>query len=313
MFDPYLLGCLVNFAYSCDEEGIFEVDDTYSSLQHLYYVFERYQNELSKLGVEFNCELNNGFPNYFKCVDGHSIRNYPLFPYEAESDNWKYLTGLFDMCSTVEMKSDHLILTFNSSSSKIIRHVYEFIQIPGWLNEKSIVYDSTNVLDLFGKLVGSFKQKNLNYIIQGKYTLDVCRVFRQDPEAIMPKKARLSDVGYDVSIIRKYKDLTSNTALYDTGFVMYIPFKYYAEVYPRSSLSKSGYALANSVGIIDPGYRGKIYIALTKTDPEAKPIEFPFRCCQLVFKKQEFIELKESRIFIETESTRGGGGFGSTN
>lgn len=47
---------------------------------------------------------------------------------------------------------------------------------------------------------------------------------------------------------------------------------YYLQVFPRSSLSKSGYALANSVGIIDENYTGNIFIALTKTEPFAREL-----------------------------------------
>lgn len=36
--------------------------------------------------------------------------------------------------------------------------------------------------------------------------------------------------------------------------------------------------LANSVGIIDNGYTGNLFIALKKIDPNAE-IQLPFRCC----------------------------------
>jgi len=54
-----------------------------------------------------------------------------------------------------------------------------------------------------------------------------------------------------------------------------------------------------------------VYIALTQTDPEAPEITFPFRCCQLVFKKQIYVDLLELEESFET-STRGMGGYGST-
>jgi dUTP pyrophosphatase len=41
---------------------------------------------------------------------------------------------------------------------------------------------------------------------------------------------------------------------------MEVPVSYY--LYPRSSISKTPYRLANSVGIIDSGYRGNIIAAL---------------------------------------------------
>lgn len=67
------------------------------------------------------------------------------------------------------------------------------------------------------------------------------KVVRKDSRAILPSKKRASDVGYDLTIISKVKDLGSVTALYDTGLIIQPPPGYYIEVVPRSSLSKSGY------------------------------------------------------------------------
>ena len=68
--------------------------------------------------------------------------------------------------------------------------------------------------------------------------------------------------------------------------------------------------LANSIGIIDVSYRGNIYIALTKIAPEAEDIEYPFRCCQLIVRKQLGMIIKETDNLEET--MRNDGGFGST-
>jgi dUTPase len=38
--------------------------------------------------------------------------------------------------------------------------------------------------------------------------------------------------------------------------------------------------MANSIGIIDPGYIGSIMIALTKVDESAPDIQLPMRCAQ---------------------------------
>lgn len=64
----------------------------------------------------------------------------------------------------------------------------------------------------------------------------------------------------------------NNTILYDTGIKINVKYGYYAEVVPRSSLSKSGYMLANSIGIIDNSYRNNIFVALTKINPDAPDI-----------------------------------------
>lgn len=312
MFDPYLVGCLAYFANNQDEEGVFEVSDRYCSLQQLYLVNDLYQREFSK-NTEFqNISSKVIFDtwNTFKCSCGLYFQNLAPIPFENESDNWKYLSGLFDMSSTLEIRDNDLSLRLFSPSSEFLKQVQYFIEIPSQLSDSFLEYQSTNVIDLFGKLPDAFKRYDLNQLIQDRI-LPVCRVIRKDPQAVIPFKSRLSDVGYDLTVIRKHKDLTSNTALYDTGIAIEIPFKYYAEIAPRSSLSKSGYMLSNSIGIIDPGYKGNLYIALTKVSPEVDEISFPFRCGQLIFKRQVYVNLKEAEM--TSESTRGEGGYGSTD
>lgn len=132
-----------------------------------------------------------------------------------------------------------------------------------------------------------------------------------DTNAIVPKKAHSSDIGYDLTAIGVYKKINNQTTLYETGVIVVPPSGYYTEILPRSSISKSGYMLSNSVGIIDPDYRGSLKIALTKVVSDAKDLELPFTKCQLVLRKAE-----ESciRVVEDVSSTkRGTGGFGSTD
>jgi dUTP pyrophosphatase len=141
------------------------------------------------------------------------------------------------------------------------------------------------------------------------------------PEAVMPTRASPSDIGYDLTIIARETILTGTwhgrimdpeVLLYDTGISVEPDSGYYVEVVPRSSLSRSGYMLANSVGIIDPSYRGSIKVALAKIDKYAPDIPLPYKGFQLVVRKAE------SANFVCTDSelsttARGTGGFGSTN
>ena len=136
-------------------------------------------------------------------------------------------------------------------------------------------------------------------------------VVRKHPDAIIPYKTRISDVGYDLTIIKQHKTLNSNTIMFDTGIAVKVPWGYYTEVVPRSSLSKTGWMLTNSVGIIDNSYRGNIYVVLTKMNSDAEDIQLPFRGFQLIIRKQYHVIIKEAEEIEDTE--RGAGGFGSTN
>ena len=69
--------------------------------------------------------------------------------------------------------------------------------------------------------------------------------------------------------------------------------------------------LANSVGIIDPTYRGTLKIVMIKIYPEAEDLTLPFVKFQLIVRKTYTPEILVADILDETE--RGEGGFGSTD
>ena len=79
---------------------------------------------------------------------------------------------------------------------------------------------------------------------------------------------------------------------------------------PRSSISKTPLRLANSVGLIDAGYRGEIMAAVDNIKAEEYTVEPGQRLFQLV-------PIDGSPISFElvdelSETSRGAGGFGST-
>ena len=131
--------------------------------------------------------------------------------------------------------------------------------------------------------------------------------------AVLPTKAHKSDIGYDLTLISFDKvvhcDENSRTILYDTGISVMPEKGYYVEIVPRSSISKTGFSLANSVGIIDPDYRGtlKVAVRIGKFTPE--PI-LPFKGFQMIVRKAEESDIVEVDELNET--LRGDGGFGST-
>ena len=86
-------------------------------------------------------------------------------------------------------------------------------------------------------------------------------------------------------------------------------------LYPRSSISKTNLRLANSVGIIDSGYRGHLLAVfdIIRNDYVSTTIEKHSRLLQICGGDlQPFIViLVEDRILLG-ETARGSGGFGST-
>lgn len=98
--------------------------------------------------------------------------------------------------------------------------------------------------------------------------------------------------------------------VYNSNTNQMIPVGYYS--YPRSSISKTPLLLANSVGIIDSGYRGPIIGAFRNLSIEPYKVEQYTRLLQICAPdlRPFTVELVDNTFFEET--LRGEGGFGST-
>ena len=81
-------------------------------------------------------------------------------------------------------------------------------------------------------------------------------------------------------------------------------------LFPRSSISKTPLRMANSIGLIDGGYRGEIMAVCDNIKSEAYTAEKGQRLFQLVATDNSPIQYE---LVEELEmTTRGTGGFGST-
>lgn len=79
---------------------------------------------------------------------------------------------------------------------------------------------------------------------------------------------------------------------------------------PRSSISKTPLRLANSIGLIDGGYRGEIIAAVDNIKSEPFTLEPGQRLFQLV--AMDGSPVNFSLVEELSDTTRGAGGFGST-
>jgi len=237
-----------------------------------------------------------------------------------------YIEKYASITSNTSIICDSINITFyNEKSADSLIKLYEipYNRMQG-INNVVIQYNSVNMIDLLGMLYSNcdcpyYNNYIYTYNNRDGNSIPSIKVFTADESAVIPSKARYSDAGYDLTIIKEYKRLTSNTIIYDTGIKLEIPNGYYVEIVPRSSISKSGYILANNVGIIDQGYRGNLYIALAKINDEMPDLTLPYKCCQMIVKKQVYSKLvhcgsdsggsSDSAIGI---SSRGTGAFGST-
>lgn len=133
------------------------------------------------------------------------------------------------------------------------------------------------------------------------------------PDAVVPRYAHAGDAGCDLVAVESCT-LTAGggRALVATGLAVAIPEGHGGFVLPRSGLaSKHGVTCANSPGLIDPGYRGELKVALVNLDPTLDyHVEKGDRIAQLVV-----VPLATSEFLVVEElpsAARGEGGFGSS-
>jgi len=143
-------------------------------------------------------------------------------------------------------------------------------------------------------------------------------------DAVIPTYAKVGDAGMDLTATSKEIDKYGNV-MYGIGLALEIPHGYVGLIFPRSSVSKFNLNLANSVGVIDSGYRGEL---ICKFKPTAKFItngefgnsdfnlyninyEIGHRVAQIMIIPIPEIGFNEVDELSDTD--RGEGGFGSTN
>mgnify|MGYP002625484118 CR=1 FL=1 len=101
------------------------------------------------------------------------------------------------------------------------------------------------------------------------------------------------------------------TRMVGTGIACEIPDGYAGLIFARSGLAtKQGLAPANKVGVVDPDYRGEWMIGLHNHSGEDRTVCSGDRIAQVVFvpfAHAAFVETSEL-----SDTSRGGGGFGST-
>lgn len=96
----------------------------------------------------------------------------------------------------------------------------------------------------------------------------------------------------------------------DLDFRCAIPEGCVGLLFARSGLGSEGLTLANSVGVIDSGYRGPVRAPLINLGKRPVTIHEGDRVCQMVI--VEYVAPEWVRDYSLGESERGEGGFGSS-
>jgi dUTP pyrophosphatase len=251
--------------------------------------------------------------------------------FKNEKEWYIFVRGIFDKIGSITSKTflnSQLIcsLDFKNYKKEDIQNILNktINNLKYEINENFINIYNYNAFDFLSKIYDNSDARYRNEELYKKYIkwatfgldnkIPGCKFLKVEENAIIPSKERASDVGLDLTIISKVKDISKKTAMYDTGIIVAPDFGYYTKIVPRSSIIKSGYMLTNSIGIIDNTYRGSLKICLTKIDDSLPDLTLPFKCCQLIIDRSIHYTAEEVCSMEKLgDTSRGEGGFGSTD
>jgi len=135
------------------------------------------------------------------------------------------------------------------------------------------------------------------------------KIQKLHPDAQLPQWNNKS-AGCDLSSTEDYTLQPGERKLFKTGLAIAIPTGHYGRIAPRSGLAyKDG--LDVLAGVIDEDYRGDIGVILINFGQKEKLIKKGDKIAQLIFEAYYRFELGWSETLDET--TRGAGGYGSTD
>lgn len=244
---------------------------------------------------------------------------------------WSFIRGLFDATGDIQhsAQTNHLRGGFWVENAQIMQAIQTFAKIPMEVTQEGSRYylalSDNNALDFLGNLYDAStieltenKEKFVQWCVRipgvnsavahWGQSLDF-RWVKVAENAVAPFKGRVSDSGYDLTLIGKVKEV-GNVTFFDTGIQIQPGFGWYFDLVPRSSISKTGYMLANSVGVIDRTYTGNVLVPLVKVDQNMPDLELPARVVQIIPRPIVHGQWQQVDSFDATE--RGAGGFGSS-
>ncbi|MED6004888.1 MULTISPECIES: dUTP diphosphatase [Enterobacteriaceae] len=95
------------------------------------------------------------------------------------------------------------------------------------------------------------------------------KIKKLSQDAVIPTYAKHGDAGMDLTATSKEYDDNGNV-VYGTSLAFEIPHGYVGLLFPRSSNTKKDLVLGNSVGVLDSGYRGEVFLKFKPTAILAK-------------------------------------------
>lgn len=265
----------------------------------------------SKSLIEFICSL--GGISLGKKSD--SIR----FPKLEDSYLNNFLLGFFDGDGSIRYKGNYPDISFASDSIGFLDQVADYFNLSRPNTDRLTIcgFDAIRVLDMMYRdavIYADVKHKKYLEVRnwQPKYgwkEFDLFQYKKLRVDAVAPFKKRVSDSGFDVSVVELTQIEGTNLYKANTHLAVRPIEGWYFDLVGRSGLPLNGWHFVGGVGIIDQTYTGPLVMILEKLDDCPLP-ELPFRCGQLVPRPILHVEWVEVEELDETD--RGSQGFGSS-
>lgn len=129
-------------------------------------------------------------------------------------------------------------------------------------------------------------------------------------QSLTPTRAHPADAGADLRAARWTKIPANGRILISTGVSVAIPEGHVGLLFSRSGHGLKGVSLANSVGVIDAGFRGEIRVTLENHGRDPFEVNPGDRVAQLVIMPMITPAFRDVDELSATD--RGHKGFGST-
>lgn len=141
------------------------------------------------------------------------------------------------------------------------------------------------------------------------------KIYCESPEYSVPKYVHENEDAC-MDLVAQWIEIKIDRIICHTGIHIELPTNHQLNIYPRSSITKTGWYIPNSPGIVDSGYRGEILVVFRHPNGLSRE-DFPFKegdriaQCQVVYAPN----VKWQRVEAINDlslSKRGDGGYGST-
>lgn len=270
-------------------------------------------------------EMTEDICGHLKITPGRKCDSI-TFPEIDESLQIHFIRGYFDgdgSINSIIPRDDWPApsVDITTYSDSVRESIVKYFNMPVYDDGESIQYWQNNAIDMMSKMYDDAKiymnRKRDLYLrwaswvpgINGTYSRGLeFKAIKTEHIGVLPSKTRASDSGYDITLVKFIKKV-GNLEYYTACIKVQPPFGYYFDMVSRSSMPKTGYILANGIGVIDRTYTGPLIACLIKEDISAPDLELPAKVLQIIPRQIVHLQISEEEL---DETDRGEKGFGST-